>query len=134
MNPWVGWGLAVLAIAAGYVGWGWRGVVLGVTAIVFWLLLQFSRSLRVLQRAGRAPMGHVDNAVMLHSKLRPGMLLMQVLPITKSLGRKLAESPETWGWADDGGDEVQLVFAGGKLQSWTLKRADEAPGPADPAP
>ena len=62
------------------------------------------------------------------------MLLMQVLPITKSLGRKLAESPETWGWADDGGDEVQLVFAGGKLQSWTLKRADEAPGPADPAP
>ena len=134
MNPWVGWGLAVLGIAAAYIGWGWQGVVLGVTVIVFWLLLQFSRSLRVLQRAGRAPMGHVDNAVMLHSKLRPGMLLMQVLPITKSLGRKLAESPETWGWADAGGDEVQLVFVGGKLQSWTLRRAADVPAAADAAP
>ena len=134
MNPWVGWGLAVLGIAAGYIGWGWQGVVLGVTVIVFWLLLQFSRSLRVLQRAGRAPVGHVNNAVMLHSKLKPGMLLMQVLPITKSLGRKLAESPETWGWADAGGDEVQLVFVGGKLQSWTLRRAADVPAAADAAP
>ena len=134
MNPWIGWGLAVLGIAAGYIGWGWQGVVLGVTVIVFWLLLQFSRSLRVLQRAGRAPVGHVNNAVMLHSKLKPGMLLMQVLPITKSLGRKLAESPETWGWADAGGDEVQLVFVGGKLQSWTLRRAADVPAAADAAP
>lgn len=134
MNPWVGWGLAGLGIAAGYIGWGWQGVVLGVTVIVFWLLLQFSRSLRVLQRAGRAPVGHVNNAVMLHSKLKPGMLLMQVLPITKSLGRKLAESPETWGWADAGGDEVQLVFVGGKLQSWTLRRAADVPAAADAAP
>jgi branched-subunit amino acid aminotransferase/4-amino-4-deoxychorismate lyase len=27
MNPVVGWGLAVLAVAAGWLGWGWRGVV-----------------------------------------------------------------------------------------------------------
>ncbi len=117
-------------IAAGYVGWGWQGVVLGITVIVFWLVLQFSRSLRVLQRAGRAPIGHVDNAVMLQSKLQQGMLLMQVLQITKSLGRKLSESPESWGWTDTGGDQLRLVFEGGKLQSWTLSRAADEARPA----
>ncbi len=30
MNPVVGWGLAVVAVALGYVQWGWQGVVLGV--------------------------------------------------------------------------------------------------------
>ena len=129
MNPWVGWGLAVVGIAAGWVGWGWRGVVVGVTVIVFWLLLQFSRSLRVLQRAGRAPVGHVDNAVMLHSKLRQGMLLMQVLQITKSLGQKLSETPERWGWSDAAGDRVQLEFEGGRLRAWTLQRAGAAEAP-----
>jgi uncharacterized protein (DUF58 family) len=132
-QPWVGWSLAVLGIAAGYIGWGWQGVVLGITVIVFWLLLQFSRSLRVLQQAGRAPVGRVNNAVMLNARLKRGMLLMQVLPLTRSLGLKLSESPESWGWTDGGGDRVRLVFEGGKLQSWTLERAaaatsqDEAP-------
>lgn len=130
MNAWVGWCLAVVGIAAGYVGWGWRGVVLGITVVVFWLVLQFSRSLRVLQRAGRAPIGHVDNAVMLQSKLQQGMLLMQVLQITKSLGQKLSESPESWGWTDAGGDQLRLVFEGGKLQSWTLSRAADEARPA----
>ena len=87
MNPMVGWGLAALGIAAGYVGWGWPGVVLGVTVIVFWLLLQFSRSLRVLRNAGANPVGHVASAVMLHSRLKPGMTLLQVLPLTKAWAR-----------------------------------------------
>lgn len=130
MNAWVGWSLAVVGIAAGYVGWGWQGVVLGITVVVFWLVLQFSRSLRVLQRAGRAPIGHVDNVVMLQSKLQQGMLLMQVLQITKSLGQKLSESPESWGWTDTGGDRLRLVFEGGKLQSWTLSRAADEARPA----
>ncbi len=94
MSKIVGWSLGALGIAAGYVGWGWPGVVLGVTVVVFWMLLQFSRSLRVLQRAGRAPVGHVDSAVMLHSRLRPGMTLLQVLTLTHSLGKRLSESPE----------------------------------------
>ncbi len=126
MSKIVGWGLGALAIAAGYIGWGWRGVVLGVTVIVFWMLLQFSRSLRVLQRAGRKPVGHVDSAVMLHSRLRPGMTLLQVLALTHSLGRRESESPEVWGWADPGGARISLELRDGKLQRWTLRREDEA--------
>jgi hypothetical protein len=126
LNPVVGWALAVAGIAAGYVGWGWRGVVLGVTAIVFWLLLQFSRSLRALQRASRAPVGQVDSALMLHSRLKPGLSLLQVLVLTRSLGTRLSERPESWGWADPGGARVRLEFDRGKLQRWSLQRTDEA--------
>jgi hypothetical protein len=126
LNPVIGWGLAVLGIAAGYVGWGWRGVVLGVTVVVFWLLLQFSRSLRVLKNAAGQPVGHVDSAVMLHSRLKAGMTLMQVLVLTRSLGTRLSETPERWGWADPGGARVQLHFEAGKLQSWDLLRDDAA--------
>jgi len=133
MNPRVGWSLAVLAIAVGYAGWGWRGVVLGITVLAFWLLLQFSRSLRVLKNAGNAPIGHVDSAVMLHSRLATGMTLLQVLALTRSLGRKVSESPECWGWADAGGARIELRFEGGKLQSWELMRDEAADSTASPA-
>jgi hypothetical protein len=124
VSPIVGWALAALGIAAGYVGWGWPGVVLGMTVLVFWLLLQFSRSLRVLKRTAGTPVGHVDSAVMLHSKLRIGMTLMQVLTITRSLGSKLGDEPERWGWVDPGGAHAGLEFEGGKLKSWELTRDD----------
>ncbi len=127
MNPAVGFSLAALGIAAGYVGWGWPGVLLGVTVLVFWLLLQFSRSLRVLKQAAGAPVGHVDSAVMLHSKLKTGMTLSQVLLLTRSLGTRLGDAPERWGWADSGGARLSLEFDGGKLQSWTLTRDEAAP-------
>ena len=131
MNPMIGWSLAVLGIAAGYIGWGWPGVLLGFTVLVFWLLLQFSRSLRVLKQAAGAPVGHVDSAVMVHSRLKAGMTLSQVLPLTRSLGTRLAESPERWGWADPGGARISLQFERGKLQSWRLSR-DEAAAEGPP--
>ena len=34
-SPIVGWALAALAITIGYLQWGWQGVVLAVTMIVF---------------------------------------------------------------------------------------------------
>jgi uncharacterized protein (DUF58 family) len=131
VTPFVGWGLAAAAIAAGYVGWGWPGVLLGFTVLVFWLLLQFSRSLRVLKQAAGNPVGHVDSAVMLHSRLKTGMTLSQVLPLTRSLGTRLSDTPERWGWADPGGARVSLEFDGGKLQSWALTR-DEAASEGPP--
>lgn len=122
-NALLGWALAVAAVAAGYIGYGWRGVALAVTVTAFWLLLQFSRALRVLREATGRPVGQVPNAVMLNAKLNRGMRLPEILKITRSLGRKLSEEPETWAWVDEGGDEVQVQFVGGRVTVWELRRA-----------
>lgn len=119
------WALAGIAFVAGWLLYGWRGLALAVSVVVFWLLLQFSRSLRVLRDAGRTPVGHVDNAVMLHSRLKTGMRLMQVLALTQSLGKQVSETPEVWCWSDAGGDRVLLTMQEGKLREWTLQRAAE---------
>ena len=129
ITPVVAWGLVVAAIAAGYVGWGWPGVVLGITVVVFWLLLQFSRSLRVMKNAAGRPVGRVDSAVMLHSRLKTGMTLLQVLQITRSLGTRLDDMPERWGWGDTSGASVQLEFDAGKLRHWALERAQPGSEP-----
>jgi hypothetical protein len=126
----LGWALAVGAIAAGWVGWGWQGVVLAITVIVFWLLLQFSRALRVLRIAGQNPVGRVANAVMFASRLQAGMKLPQLLMHSKSLGSKLSETPETWAWADAGGDRVVVEFHNGRLATHRLERAAEVQTPA----
>ncbi|HEY0821041.1 MAG TPA: hypothetical protein VGD46_19805 [Rhizobacter sp.] len=122
MNPIVGWGLAVVALVAGWLNYGWQGVVLVVSAIVFWLLLQFSRALRVMKNAAASPKGEVGSAVMLNARLKPGMTLMQVIAITRSLGEAVADQPDTWTWHDGGDSRVTLVFEGGKLRRWELTR------------
>ncbi len=123
----IGWALAVAAVVVGWLSWGWQGVVLAVTVVVFWLLLQFNRAVRVLRIAGSNPVGFVANAVMLQAQLKAGMRLPEVLVLTRSLGRKVAEDPatttETWAWTDTGGDTVQLTLRNGRLSHWELQRA-----------
>ena len=127
MSNAMGWGLALGALAVGYTGYGWRGVALAVTVIIFWLLLQFSRALRALRNAAGRPVGVVDNAVMLHAKLNAGMRLPQILGLTRSLGNKLADPPdEAFSWADAAGDSVRVQLRHGRLSAWTLQRAAEA--------
>lgn len=132
MNPWVGWGLALAAVVGGWLSYGWQGLVLAVTVIVFWLLLQFSRSLRALQRAAGRPVGSVPNAVMFNARLQEGLRLPQVLALTGSLGRKVegagGQGPETWAWADAAGDEVRVELHDGRVSAWKLTRA-AAPAP-----
>lgn len=130
MNPIVGWGLALIAVAAAWQAYGWQGVVMAVSVVVFWLLIQFSRALRVMKNAGEAPVGHVGSTVMLNSKLSAGLTMMQVVTMTRSLGRRVVvpgadPQRDTWAWADDGGSEVTLEFKGGKLATWTLVRPPE---------
>lgn len=135
MTPWIGWALAVLAVAAGYLTQGWPGVVLAVTVVVFWMLLQFSRTLRAMRLAGRRPVGSTPNAVMLNARLREGLTMLQVLPLAGSLGRTEGEqAEERFGWTDRAGDTVHTEFRQGRLLRWTLERraamADAADGEA----
>jgi hypothetical protein len=123
LNTSFGWALAVVAVAVGYATWGWPGVLLAFTVVVFWLLLQFSRSLRVLRLAGSKPVAHIDNAVMFNSQLVHGLQMMGVIKLTGSLGQKLSDAPETWRWADAGGDLVDVVLENGRVKAWTLQRA-----------
>jgi hypothetical protein len=131
-NAVLGWLLAAAAVVAGWWGYGWRGVVLALSVVVFWLLLQFSRALRAMRAAAERPIGHVDSAVMLNAHLHAGMTLVQVIQRTRSLGRKLADEPETYGWQDAGGAGVEIDLRAGRVSAWRLTRAaagDEADGP-----
>ena len=120
----LGWLLAALAVAAGFAGYGWRGLALSGSVIAFWLLLQFSRALRVMRLAAKAPVGHVPSAVMLHAKLHAGMRTMDVVKLTRSLGRKMRDEPETFVWRDASGAEVEVEFGGGRCQRWRLTRRE----------
>jgi len=127
MNPILGWALAALLLVAGWQGYGIKGIALGVTLIVFWLILQFNRSLRVMRNAGSAPVGHIDSAVMLNAKLREGLQMLQVLALTKSLGRRVDSDREIYEWADEGGSKVVVTFTNGRCQRWQLERPADVP-------
>ena len=129
MNPLLGWALAALMVGAAWQFYAWQGVAVAVTAIVFWLLLQFNRAIRVMKNAASAPVGHVESAVMFNAKLRAGMQMLQVVTLTRSLGRRVSESPEVWAWADAGQSEVIVTFVNGRSTAWLLNRPTQAAEP-----
>ncbi len=120
-------GVAVIAVA--YRAWGWPGVALAAGGIVMWMLLHFTRMMKVLQRAADRPIGYCDSAVMLNAKLKPGMTLLHVVAMTRALGEQLSEKdvqPEVYRWSDAGASHVTCTFQGGKLQGWELVRPPAA--------
>ena len=70
------------------------GLAFAASAIVFWLLLQFNRAVRVMKNAAASPVGHVASAVMFNARLSRGMTMLQIVTMTKSLGRKVAEGSD----------------------------------------
>lgn len=127
MSAWLGWLLAVAALVIGWVGYGWRGLVLGLTVTAFMLLLQFSQALRVMRRAAQSPVGEVPSAVMLQAKLKRGMRLLDCVRLTGSLGSPIDEAGKSarYRWRDAGGASVLAVFNNGRLADWTLERPAE---------
>jgi hypothetical protein len=141
MNAILGWGLAVIGVVLGYSMWGWRGVALAVSVIVFWLLLQFSRAMRVMKAANESPVGHVASAVMLQAKMRQGLRLTDIINLTRSLGEKRGEQTagqaERWRWTDASGASVTVELMNGRCTAWQFERPaepaqDAAPGAAEP--
>lgn len=124
MNTTLGWTLAAIGTAIGGYRFGWQGVALCVSAIVFWLLLQFTAALRAMRIASQAPVGQVKSAVMLNAKLRRGMRLIEVIRLTRSLGTRLGDDPEEFRWTDAGDVAVTVEFRAGRCSRWTLQRPD----------
>jgi len=129
--------LGVVVVAIAWRGFGWPGVALAAGGIVMWMLLHFTRMMRVLQRAANRPVGWCDSAVMLNAKLRPGVNLLHVMALTRALGEQLSEKdaqPEVYRWTDGGGSHVTCEFNDGKLVRWSLFRppapAEESASPA----
>jgi hypothetical protein len=130
--------LGVIVIAAAYRGWGWPGVALAAGGIVMWMLLHFTRMMKVLQGAANRPVGYCDSAVMLNAKLRPKVNLLHVMAMTKAMGEQVSPKeiqPEVYRWTDGSGSSVTCEFVGGKLVKWELFRP-QAPAEevAPPAP
>ena len=118
-------GVAVVVLA--YRFYGWAGVAAAATGLVMWLLLHFSRMMQVLKRATNRPIGYVDSAVMLNAKLKPGMTLMHVVAMTKSLGALQGEKdaqPEVFRWTDGTLSHISCTFVGGKLAHHELFRPE----------
>ncbi|TAG35508.1 MAG: glycerate kinase [Polaromonas sp.] len=113
--------------ALAYRSYGWQGVVVVVSVLVFGMLLHFSRMMQVLKRAANRPIGHVDSAVMLNAKLRPGATLLHVIAMTRALGALQSakgEQPEVFRWTDGSESHVTCTFVGGKLSQHVLVRPD----------
>jgi hypothetical protein len=133
--------LGVFVVAVAWRAYGWPGVALAVAGIVMFLLLHFTRMMKVLQRAANRPVGYCDSAVMLNAKLRPGVSLLHVVAMTRALGEQLSpkdEQPEVFRWTDNSASHVTCEFAQGKLVRWSLARPpappDAAPAGTPPAP
>ena len=132
--------IAVVAgVVLGYRAYGWAGIAAVATMLVFWVLLNFNRMMQVLKRAANRPVGYTESAVMLNAKLKPGMNLLHVVAMTKSLGQLTSdkgEQPEVYVWKDGSESHVTATFATGKLLHFELYRPqqdDEPPATSPPA-
>jgi hypothetical protein len=67
----------------------------------------------------------VASAVMLNARLSDTARLADVIKLTRSLGRKVRDEPETYAWRDAGGDEVEVELVDGRCKRWQLKRAPQ---------
>ena len=126
--------LGVVLVAVAYRAYGWPGVALVASGILMWMLLHFTRLMKVLQRASHRPVGYCDSAVMLNAKLRPGVNLLHVVAMTRALGEQLSpkdQQPEVFRWTDGSASWVTCEFTYGKLVKWELFRP--APAPEEPA-
>lgn len=126
------WALAAVAVFVAWRQYGSGGLLLAFGALLFWLLLQFTRVMTVMKTAARRPKGHVRDAAQLHRRLRLGVKLFDLVRATGSLGEQVSPDgaqPEVYHWTDSGGVRLIGTFDNGRLVSHELARSD---APAQP--
>lgn len=128
MNHGIGWLLAVVALVFGGWRYGWQGVLVAVTVIAFWLLLDFSRSMRVLRAAAERPVGQVASARQLQTRLRPGLTTVELTRLAGSAGEVLDADVPVLRWSDAYGDAIEVRCPGGRAAQWTLQSGTAAAG------
>lgn len=121
MNHRIGWLLAVAALAFGAWRFGWQGALLAVTVIVFWLLLDFSRSMRVLRAAARRPVGQVAHARQFQQRLRVGLTTVELTKLAGAVGEVVDDAVPVLRWRDAYGYVLDVRCPGGRAESWTLQ-------------
>jgi hypothetical protein len=122
-----------LALALAFAAWqsfGWKGLLLAALMISFWMLLHFSKLMRVMRTAAHRPMGHVIDAGALQRRLRVGMPLVDVIRLTQSLGQLRSppdQEPQHMTWGDELGHVVACTFVQGQLTAFELVAAGDRP-------
>lgn len=125
--------LPALVLALCYVGWrtyGWPGLLLALLMSCFWVLLHFTKLLRLLRAAAGRPVGAVADVRALQGRVRPGMPMHEVIRQAACLGKRddssLSDTTETFVWHDIQGRTLHLRFHHGRLQR--IERQDVPPG------
>ncbi|MDQ5896956.1 MAG: hypothetical protein RLZZ592_441 [Pseudomonadota bacterium] len=119
--------LAAAALAVGGLTMGWRGVLLALTVIGFWMVLQFNRATRQVVNVANRPMGMVDSVITLQSQLAHGMSMSDVLAISGSLGQRVQGTNGDWMWRDSYGNEIVVTFRRDGVHRWHASRTDGSP-------
>ena len=133
MNARLGWLLAAVFAFAAWRAYGLAGLAFAASAVVFRLLLQFNRAVRVMKNAAGSPVGLVASVVMFQAALAHGMTMLQIVTKTKSLGKKVDGSDDDWCWSDEGGASAVLHFECGRLVRWRVERVADGEGGTGPA-
>lgn len=129
----------LFVVGAPLVAWkqyGLPGLATALGAVLFWLLLQFTRVMTVMKTAARRPKGYVRDAANLHRRMRLGVKLFDLVRATGGLGVLVSaegQQPEVYHWTDSGGVRLTCTFDNGRLVAYELGRG-ETPEPEPETP
>lgn len=134
LRPWL---FPTLVLALCYAAWrsyGWQGLVLAMLMSSFWVLLHFTKLMRLLRAAAARPKGIVADIPALQRHLRPGMPMHEVVRRTACLGERPADATtdEVFDWRDAQGRALRLHFEAGRLAR--MSRVDRDPDEPVPPP